>query len=201
MHSNWRRSCLVGATSVAIVARIATDAAPQERPRAAYPSQRERPDFPITELLPQVRASLAQHPRLVLEAPPGAGKTTQVPLALLDADWLQGRRIMMLEPRRVAARAAAAFMARATRRSGRRDGRLSHPRRQPGLGAHAHRSRHRRHPHAHAAGRSDAWAKAARTRSAPCCSTNSTSATCPATSAWRWRSTCRRRCARTCASC
>jgi ATP-dependent helicase HrpB len=69
-------------------------------------------DFPIDELLPQLRASLARHPRLVLEAPPGAGKTTQVPLALLDADWLQGRRIVMLEPRRVAARAAAGFMAR-----------------------------------------------------------------------------------------
>jgi ATP-dependent helicase HrpB len=68
-------------------------------------------DFPITELLPEVRASLARHPRLVLEAPPGAGKTTQVPLALLDADWLQGRRIIVLEPRRVAARAAATFMA------------------------------------------------------------------------------------------
>ncbi len=70
-----------------------------------------RPAFPIAELLPQLRTSLAQHPRLVLEAPPGAGKTTQVPLALLDADWLQGRKIVMLEPRRVAARAAAGFMA------------------------------------------------------------------------------------------
>jgi ATP-dependent helicase HrpB len=70
-----------------------------------------RPTFPIAELLPQLRTSLAQHPRLVLEAPPGAGKTTQVPLALLDADWLQGRKIVMLEPRRVAARAAAGFMA------------------------------------------------------------------------------------------
>lgn len=70
-----------------------------------------RTEFPIDVLLPQIRDSLAQHPRLVLEAPPGAGKTTRVPLALLDAPWLQGRRIIMLEPRRVAARAAARFMA------------------------------------------------------------------------------------------
>ena len=70
------------------------------------------PAFPIDPLLAQIRASLAAHPRLVLEAPPGAGKTTQVPPALLDAPWLDGRRIVMLEPRRVAARAAANFMAR-----------------------------------------------------------------------------------------
>ncbi len=69
-------------------------------------------DFPINDLLPQIRESLTQHPRLVLEAPPGAGKTTQVPLALLVTEWMQGRRIVMLEPRRVAARAAAGFMAR-----------------------------------------------------------------------------------------
>ena len=67
--------------------------------------------FPITPLLPEIRASLAAAPRLVLEAPPGAGKTTQVPLALLDAPWLAGRKILMLEPRRIAARAAAQFMA------------------------------------------------------------------------------------------
>ena len=70
------------------------------------------PTFPITPLLPEIRASLAATPRLVLEAPPGAGKTTQVPLALLDAPWLDGRKIVMLEPRRIAARAAAQFMAR-----------------------------------------------------------------------------------------
>ena len=69
-------------------------------------------NFPIDEVLPAIRASLAAHPRLVLEAPPGAGKTTQVPLALLDARWLDGRKILVLEPRRVAARAAAGFMAR-----------------------------------------------------------------------------------------
>ncbi len=69
-------------------------------------------DFPIAEVLPAVRETLAARTRLVLEAPPGAGKTTQVPLALLDAPWLAGRRILMLEPRRLAARAAATFMAR-----------------------------------------------------------------------------------------
>ena len=68
--------------------------------------------FPIDVLLPEILRSLAVHPRLVLEAPPGAGKTTQVPPALLEAPWLQGRRIVMLEPRRVAARAAAQFMAK-----------------------------------------------------------------------------------------
>ena len=70
-----------------------------------------RPAFPIDELLPRIRQSLAAHPRLVLEAPPGAGKTTQVPPALLDEPWMAGRKLLMLEPRRVAARAAAGFMA------------------------------------------------------------------------------------------
>ena len=68
-------------------------------------------DLPIAPLLPRIRASLAEHPRLVLEAPPGAGKTTQVPPALLDAAWLVDKQIVMLEPRRIAARAAAEFMA------------------------------------------------------------------------------------------
>jgi len=67
--------------------------------------------FPIAEILPELLARLQAHPRLVLEAPPGAGKTTQVPPALLDAAWLGGRKILMLEPRRIAARAAAEFMA------------------------------------------------------------------------------------------
>jgi ATP-dependent helicase HrpB len=68
-------------------------------------------NFPIAEILPELLARLAAQPRLVLEAPPGAGKTTQVPLALLDSAWLAGRKIVMLEPRRIAARAAAEFMA------------------------------------------------------------------------------------------
>ncbi|HEX7348877.1 MAG TPA: ATP-dependent helicase HrpB [Rhodanobacteraceae bacterium] len=68
-------------------------------------------NFPISPLLPRICASLAAHPRLVLEAPPGAGKTTQVPPALLGEAWLARRQIVLLEPRRIAARAAAAFMA------------------------------------------------------------------------------------------
>lgn len=68
--------------------------------------------LPIDALLPEIQARLAGHTRLVLEAPPGAGKTTRVPLALLDASWLAGKRLVMLEPRRVAARAAAGFMAK-----------------------------------------------------------------------------------------
>jgi ATP-dependent helicase HrpB len=69
------------------------------------------PLFPIAEVLPELLTKLQAHPRLVLEAPPGAGKTTQVPPALLDAPWLAGRKILVLEPRRIAARAAAEFMA------------------------------------------------------------------------------------------
>ncbi|NCT66534.1 MAG: ATP-dependent helicase HrpB [Rhodanobacteraceae bacterium] len=67
--------------------------------------------LPIDAVLPDLLAALAAGPRAVLEAPPGAGKTTQVPPALLDADWLGGRKVLMLEPRRIAARAAAEFMA------------------------------------------------------------------------------------------
>src|SRR5690606_8314557 len=76
-----------------------------------YPCRVQTPAFPIDELLPAIRASLVEHPRLVLEAPPGAGKTTRAPPALIDAPWLQGRRTVMMEPRRVAAGAAAGFMA------------------------------------------------------------------------------------------
>lgn len=68
--------------------------------------------LPIDDALPALRAALRSHPSAVLQAPPGAGKTTRVPLALLDEPWLAGRSIVMLEPRRLAARAAARFMAR-----------------------------------------------------------------------------------------
>src|SRR5690606_35894431 len=69
--------------------------------------------FPIQQILPELRERRAAHPRLVLEAPPGAGKTTPVPPALLDAPGLAGRRSLPLAARRIAARAAAEFMAAA----------------------------------------------------------------------------------------
>ena len=63
------------------------------------------PDYPVREAIPALQDALAQAGRAVLAAPPGSGKTTVVPLALLAAPWLAGLRIVMLEPRRVAARA------------------------------------------------------------------------------------------------
>lgn len=67
--------------------------------------------LPIYEILEELKASLAVNDEAVLQAPPGAGKTTVVPLALLDQPWLAGQKILMLEPRRMAARASAARMA------------------------------------------------------------------------------------------
>ena len=67
--------------------------------------------LPIGAALPQLLVALDGRGAAVLEAPPGAGKTTLVPLALLDAAWLRGQKIVMLEPRRLAARAAARRMA------------------------------------------------------------------------------------------
>lgn len=70
------------------------------------------PMLPIHELIPDLLASLEVHNTLLLQAPPGAGKTTVVPLALLEAPWREEQgRIVMLEPRRLAARSAARFMA------------------------------------------------------------------------------------------
>lgn len=68
--------------------------------------------LPIDEVLPALHRALATRAVAVLEAPPGAGKTTRVPLSLLKQPWLGDARIVMLEPRRLAARAAAHFMSR-----------------------------------------------------------------------------------------
>jgi len=67
--------------------------------------------LPIHEILPALKDALRTRPSAVLQAPPGAGKTTHVPWTLLNEPWLAGKSILMLEPRRLAARAAAARMA------------------------------------------------------------------------------------------
>ena len=68
--------------------------------------------FPVEAIIPQICASLARNRTVVLRAPPGSGKTTCVPPALLNAPFLQGKKILMLEPRRLAARSCAAYIAR-----------------------------------------------------------------------------------------
>ncbi|MDX8477147.1 ATP-dependent helicase HrpB [Mesorhizobium sp. VK24D] len=72
---------------------------------------RSLPELPVSAVLPALSQALAERNSAVLVAPPGAGKTTLVPLALLDAPWLGDGRIVLLEPRRLAARAAARRMA------------------------------------------------------------------------------------------
>jgi ATP-dependent helicase HrpB len=67
--------------------------------------------FPVDEVLPALKETLRSGNTAVLVAQPGAGKTTRVPLALLNEPWVKGRKILVLEPRRIAARAAAQFMA------------------------------------------------------------------------------------------
>ena len=69
--------------------------------------------FPVDEVLPALCTALQARPEAVLVAPPGAGKTTRVPPALIDQPWSIGKRIILLSPRRIAARAAAARMAQA----------------------------------------------------------------------------------------
>ncbi len=70
-----------------------------------------RDTLPVDDALPGLKAALAGDRSAVLVAPPGAGKTTRVPLALFSETWVQDRKILVLEPRRLAARAAAARMA------------------------------------------------------------------------------------------
>ena len=67
--------------------------------------------LPIIRSIPEIKEKLLANSRVVLQAPPGAGKTTALPLALLDEPWLAGKKILILEPRRLAVRSAAARMA------------------------------------------------------------------------------------------
>ena len=78
---------------------------------AAEPARPAPTGLPVEDVVAELRAALAGVGAAVLQAEPGAGKTTLVPLRLLDEPWLHGGRIVVLEPRRVAARAAAARMA------------------------------------------------------------------------------------------
>ncbi len=68
------------------------------------------PDLPILKALPEIREKLKKSDFLLISAEPGAGKSTLVPLALLDESFPNGEKILMLEPRRIAARAAAVRM-------------------------------------------------------------------------------------------
>ncbi len=100
------------------------------------------PALPVAEALPALLDALARRPNAVLAAPPGAGKTTLVPLALMDAAWRGDGRILVLEPRRLAARAAAARMASLIQELVGPNRRLPHPARQRRLRRHADRGRH-----------------------------------------------------------
>jgi len=68
--------------------------------------------YPVQEVIGQLTKTLAQQPIVILQAPPGAGKSTVLPLLLLDESWLNGKKIVMLEPRRLAARSVALRMAK-----------------------------------------------------------------------------------------
>ncbi len=68
-------------------------------------------NFPVDAVIPDLASALAEKSSAILVAEPGAGKTTRVPLGLLNASWLGDKKILMLEPRRLAARAAAKRMA------------------------------------------------------------------------------------------
>lgn len=71
-------------------------------------------DLPVAEIIPQVQSHFSTHHSLIIQAPPGAGKSTLLPLTLLDQPWMQGKKIIMLEPRRLATKSIAQRMASMT---------------------------------------------------------------------------------------
>ncbi len=145
--------------------------------------------LPIDPLLPALVDALRDGTRAVLRAAPGAGKTTRVPAALLDAGLAGARQVVVLEPRRIAARAAAEFVARA--RGGAVGGEVGYRVRFEQRGGPATRLWFVTEGVFCAPAR-----RAIRSsrRSASSCSTSSTSATCRATSRSRSCASCRRPC-------
>ena len=83
--------------------------------------------LPIDDLLPRLLETLNRSSSVVIQAPPGAGKTTRVPLALLSAPFLGDTKIIMMEPRRLAAVNAARWMAASLGEDPGRNRRLHHP--------------------------------------------------------------------------
>ena len=68
-------------------------------------------DLPVVEIVEEVRGALGEENTIIVNAPAGAGKSTVLPLALMEEEWLEGRKIIMLEPRRLAAKTIAMRMA------------------------------------------------------------------------------------------
>ena len=67
--------------------------------------------LPVSEVVPEIKKKLSDGTTVVIKAPTGAGKSTLIPLALLEEEWLKGKKIIMLEPRRLAAKTVAMRMA------------------------------------------------------------------------------------------
>ena len=67
--------------------------------------------YPVSDILEELKQKLTQTNKVILQAPPGAGKSTIVPIEILNEPWLEGKKIIMLQPRRLAARSVAARMA------------------------------------------------------------------------------------------
>src|ERR1700719_3851891 len=107
----WREAPRTGPLATALPGLPGAVAMSYSMPMASADLNPWMGKLAVTEALPALSEALARAGAAVLQAPPGAGKTTLVPLTLLGAPWLAGKRIVMLEPRRLAARAAARRMA------------------------------------------------------------------------------------------
>jgi ATP-dependent helicase HrpB len=105
-------------------------------------------DLPILEIIPDIQQHLISQNTLIVSAPPGAGKSTIVPLALLAEPWLQGKKILMLEPRRLAANDCPAYGRSVTRKWVKRL--VIESVRKSNFRKNHHRSSYRRHSDTHA---------------------------------------------------